>query len=209
MNPLNIKTNFVVWTLLGSGVMACAFASIFFFSPPPSKNTNEWFEFGSYFAGLLGPILGLLNLAALLFIAVRVTTMQQTSLAAKRLSMDLYTEWHSESLHESRRIVSDLISSCEKNQRPMPTLSELEISNAQLRVHAFRLYQFFEKWAVLSELREVDEQILKKALGSRAHWYRNHFSNLHEKQKATLIFSAHSTISKHMFSRIFLMQTNS
>jgi hypothetical protein len=175
----SLKTDTFVWLLLAAAAVACILVIgafyITFHAFPVQRDSGAWSNFGSYFGGMLGPILGVLNLGALLFIAVRVTEVQQTTLATKRLSLDLYSEWHAPPLHESRRIVSDLISLVERNEWSMPTLSGLGETEAELRIHAFRLYHFFERWAVLVELREVDEAILKNALASRALWYRRYF----------------------------------
>ena len=205
LRPLG--TDAFVWLLLAAAVVACALVAgafyVTFHALPVQKDSGAWSNFGGYFGGMLGPIVGVLNLGALLFIAVRVTEVQQATLATKRLSVDLYSEWHAPSLHESRRIVSNLISSVERNERPLPRLSELEEAEGELRVHAFRLYHFFEKWAILVELREVDEAILMKALASRALWYRRcFFEQIRQTETNPDIRRSLDHIENFVFSRL-------
>ncbi|NVK41353.1 MAG: hypothetical protein HWE39_08920 [Oceanospirillaceae bacterium] len=207
MNSSSGKTDTLVWLLLFVAGVSCVLVigafCLVFYDLPFSKDSGDWSNFGSYFGGLLSPILGVLNLCALLLIAVRVTEAQQKTLATKRLSLDLYSEWHEPSLHESRRVVSDLISSVSRNERVLNTLSELEQSELDLRVHAFRLYHFFEKWAVLVELNEVDEVILNKALASRALWYRQYFFEpIREAESNTEIRSSLDRIETIVFSKL-------
>ena len=41
--------------------------------------------------------------------------------------------------------------------------------------NAFRLYHFFEKWAVLARTGNVDNELLLAALGGRVTWWQSKF----------------------------------
>lgn len=165
--------------LLALGIASTMLTVLAFYmefrTQPVQNDSGAWANFGTYFGGVLGPILALINLAAILLIAIGIVEQQQRTLSSKRLSIDLMTEWHAPPLHESRRLVSDAIDQVDRQERTLPTFWELEQTEPELSLHAFRLYHFFEKWAVLVEVGEVDQLILNKALGSRALWYRTKF----------------------------------
>lgn len=167
------------------------------------EDAEAWAFFGSYVGGLLGPVLGLLNLAALLLIALSITDQQQKSLASKRLSVDLLNEWHAQPLHESRIVVSEHIWNVRNGFHQPLTLSNIERDDSRLNVHAFRIYHFFERWAVLAKLDEVDSKILAEALGGRALWFRtNLFSWLRENETDVHIRKSLDMIEANVFSKL-------
>lgn len=164
--------------IAGSTVLA-AFATagafyLQFGSEPIQHDSEAWANFATYFSGIFNAFVALINLVTLLLIAVVVTDQQQNALASKRLALDMLAQWNGAELHESRRVISDLI---EDSQGPekLPTLRELELARSSPSLHAFRLYHFFEQWAVLKSMGEIDHKILATAIGSRALWYRTHF----------------------------------
>lgn len=169
--------SFALW-IAGSAVLAAlvtAGAFYYEFHAEPIQHDSEaWANFAAYFGGIFSSFVALINLAALLLIAFVVTDQQQNALASKRLALDMLAQWNGAELHEARRVISDLI---EDTTDPveLPTLRDLELARSSPSLHAFRLYHFFEQWAVLNAMGEIDHNILAKAIGSRALWYRTHF----------------------------------
>ena len=82
------------------------------------------------------------------------------------------------------------------------TLSEMEKFDVR-SPSAFRIYHFFEKWAVLSQEGQLDHRLMNAALGGRATWWnesffapiRSHEDDIYMKQTLDLIHT-------QVFSRI-------
>lgn len=142
-----------------------------------SSNPIHWAQFGTYFNGILNPIFSLINLFVVVYIAIHIKELQETRLSSKRLTLDLYNEWHEEKLHQSRIEVDGLIAQNKATKTPLPTLSAMErdVNGKCTAKHAFRIYHFFEKWAVLARAREIDNKLLLRLLGSYVEWWRNEF----------------------------------
>ena len=166
--------------------MLVALPYIWFFHDLPISDSKPeaWANFGSYFGGIFGPLLAFLNLIAVAFIAVRVVDAQQHQVAAKKLTVDLLNEYHSEPMHKTRIAMDELIENAARNQSRIPTLSEFERTDPTNSPNAFRLYHFYEKWAVLAKHNQLDAELLADALASRTIWWRKHFFEplaVHEK----------------------------
>ena len=168
-------------TLLAVGVAASAVLVVAPFvwylrALPISTTTSEpWAYFASYFSGMLSPILALLNLLLFAYIAIQITELQQTTLAAKRLSLDLYNEWHAEALHRSRRVIDAMVTKLKTAQGQLPTLSQFERDDSEDSTHVFRVYHFFEKWALLSRERQIDGTLLINVLATYTKWWEESF----------------------------------
>ena len=173
-----------------------------FHADPIQHDSGAWANFATYFGGIFNAVVALINLAALLLVAVVVTEQQQNALASKRLALDLLAQWNGAELHESRRVISDWIEDT-PDQEQIPTLRELELSRATQSLHAFRLYHFFEQWAVLNSLEEIDHEILSKAIGSRALWYRTHLFQLFQRREQNSdICRTLTLIEEHLFMKL-------
>lgn len=140
-----------------------------------STRPELWAHFATYLSGVLGPLLAVLNLLAVVYIAFQLTQLQQTDLAAKRLSLDLYNEWHAKEMHASRIKVSAFLDECRARHETPPTLSAIEKSHKALEADLFKLYHFFEKWALLVGERQVDSALMQALLGSYAAWWRDEY----------------------------------
>lgn len=134
-----------------------------------------WAHFGTYIGGILGPVFAFLNLVVVAYIAVRVTELQQTGLASKRLTLDLYNEWHSQDLHKSRINMTAVVEWYARSNAPLPTLSEFERNGGDNEVHAFRIYHFFEKWAHLAHEHQIDSPLLSEMLTTYVNWWKTAF----------------------------------
>ena len=171
--------------------------------PMARNSSTPWSEFGSYVGGVLGSVAALLNLVVVLFIATRLTELQQNQLATKRLTIDLYTEWHAEAMHQSRIVLSDHIEQMQQHSSQIPTLSAFERYDPARSVHAFRIYHFFEKWAVLNQEAQIDPRLMNAALGKRAMWWNERFfAPIHTREHDPYILEALELIQKQVFARV-------
>jgi len=178
--------------------------------PVSSTNAEPWAHFGTYFGGVLGPLLGFLNLLVVVYIAVRVAELQQTNLAAKRLTLDLYNEWHGDALHQSRIALSEVVEKLKAAPALGLTLSELERSNSETSKHAFRIYHFFEKWALLAREGQIDTVLLGKVLGSYASWWNEvYFQPIGAHEKDQYMASTLALIEREVFANIKPQSTGS
>lgn len=195
----------VLWIGALTALAAFAVAGAFYLefrSEPIQHDSGAWANFATYFSGVFGPIVALVNLFALLLIAVVVTDHQQNALASKRLALDMLGQWNGAELHESRRVVSELIEEI-SDPCQLPTLRELELARSAPSLHAFRLYHFFEQWAVLYSMGEIDHKILATAIGSRALWYRTHFFGpIADREKNSDIRKTLNLIDSELFKRL-------
>jgi hypothetical protein len=143
--------------------------------PINTTKPELWAHFATYFSGVLGPLLSILNLVAIVYIAVQLTQLQQSAVASKRLSLDLYSDWHAQELHSSRIEVSKLLAELTEATTPLPTLSEVEDKYVAQEDHVFRIYHFFEKWALLCRENQIDAKLLQTLLGGYAGWWRDEY----------------------------------
>ena len=203
-----MKTRTAVWLVLIAAAVISAITVIpyvwfFWTAAVSSKEPAAWGNFGSYVGGILGPAFGLLNLLAVIYIAIRINELQQRNLVTKRLSIDLFTEWHADALHQSRIAISDLVAAVQRGERQLPTLSTLEQVEPELSRHAFRLYHFFERWAVLAREGQIDEKLLRSALGGRARWYeQKFFSPIRSREEDRYMCATLDLIETQVFSKL-------
>lgn len=140
-----------------------------------SSDHQAWSSFGGYFGGVLGPVLAFANLIAVAWIGTVIVSRQQEHVIKKQLTMDMLSEFHAEPMHSTRIALDELIESAQRNGGLLPSLSEFERIDPVCSPHAFRLYHYFEKWAVLSKTGNVDDQLLLAGLGGRVTWWDEKF----------------------------------
>jgi hypothetical protein len=122
--------------------------------------------------------------------------------AKRRRAQDLFLEWHSKEIRESRiylsrwRLISD-------KRGHLPSLGHIEnaaadeyriryrspdiasgvnradlheLDNLELReFHAFKLYQFFERWALLVKNNDIDYRSTNEYMRSYKDWWLDNF----------------------------------
>lgn len=171
--------------------------------PISSTGAQPWAYFGTYIGGVLGPAFALTNLVVIAYIAIRVNELQQTGLATKRLTLDLYRDWHSDELHQSRIKVTELIETLKKGQSQLPTLSEFEHAGTAVGIHTFRIYHFFERWAHLAHERQIDSLLLGNMLKTYAGWWnRELFIPLRSRETDEFMIGTLVLIEREVFSKI-------
>lgn len=99
----------------------------------------------------------------------------QKDLIKKRLSLDLFDEWHAPEMHMSRIKVGEWIQRHHQSEVPLPTLSTIDRSADEDRQHVFRIVHFFEKWALLQAAEDIDFVVMRRLLGEYAVWWKEHF----------------------------------
>jgi hypothetical protein len=164
-----------------------------------------WAHFGTYLSGVLGPLLAVLNLLAIVYIAVQLTQLQQIDLASKRLSLDLFVEWHDREMHTSRIKVSKLLTEYRANNRQLPSLTDFEVEAKDVEAKdveadIFRIYHFFEKWALLVQEKHVEPKLLQSLLGGYAAWWNEqYFSDIEKRETDEYMLPVLQTIKTHVF----------
>lgn len=96
-------------------------------------------------------------------------------LVLKRLTLDLYNEWHAPDMHSSRiELARSLKARREAGDKVIP-LSDIDGQSASETVHVFRIYHFFEKWTLLAIARQIDQPLLLRLLRIYANWWDKAF----------------------------------
>lgn len=97
--------------------------------------------------------------------------------AKKHVALDLYNEFHSESMQLAREVADEFVKSLPGDQK-----QSCEIMNAfdQTRT-VWRLIHFFEKWGILKQQGELDNLLAWELLGFYYKWWRdNYFRGLYD-----------------------------
>jgi hypothetical protein len=122
--------------------------------------------------------------------------------AKRRRAQDLFLEWHSKDIRESRIYLSRLRLVHTEIVGNLPSLGEIEraaadiyrakynnpevardkkfelheLDSAELReLHAFRLYQFFERWMLLVKNNDIDYRSADEYMRSYKDWWLDNF----------------------------------
>lgn len=168
-----------------------------------SSNHQAWASFGSYFGGTVGPLLSLVNLLAVAWIGTTVAKRQQDQLVRKQLTIDLLNEYHSNLMHKTRISLHELITKAEKDPSLLLSLSDFEKKDPINSENSFRIYHFFEKWAVLEKTKNIDNTLLLAALGGRVKWWKEKFfSKIIEKENDPDIRESLRMIESQIFSKV-------
>jgi TIR domain len=94
-------------------------------------------------------------------------------------ALQVYDEWHSAVLHESRIIVSNFVELLQAGNLPLPSLSDFELAQrtpgdlTPVADHIFRVVHFFERWSLLKDEGLIDHALAAKLLGSYVRWYQD------------------------------------
>jgi len=109
--------------------------------------------------------------------------------AMRKRAHDLFLEWHSKDLRESRTFVSRWLKAFKKED--IPALSVLEDKASQTNLqqqkmtglydpnlqeqHFFAIYQFFERWAMLIKNNDIDRRAANGYMSTYKNWYLKNF----------------------------------
>lgn len=95
----------------------------------------------------------------------------EKALAKSNYTIELYNEWHSEKIRESRIFVSAWTKQVFSQDSIFPNLTKVENEGGQVEYHVFQVIHFFEKWALLAKNEVIDKILIMKLLGSYLVWY--------------------------------------
>jgi hypothetical protein len=99
---------------------------------------------------------------------------QQDALAKSRFTLELYDEWHSESMHEARTVVDGALNRA--NLDVLDLKSILQDENGPIspdeRRQLFRILHCFEKWALLEKSGVIDVALMSDLLGVYTSWWK-------------------------------------
>lgn len=94
-------------------------------------------------------------------------------------ALQVYDEWHTPLLHESRIQVSNFLELLREGKiHVLPTLTDFEVAQRESNTltpyadHFFRVIHFFERWALLYADNLLDHAMAARLLGSYVKWYR-------------------------------------
>lgn len=94
-------------------------------------------------------------------------------------ALQVYDEWHTPLLHESRIQVSNFLELLREGKTlTLPTLTDFEVAQRESNTltpyadHFFRVIHFFERWALLYAENLLDHALASRLLGSYVRWYR-------------------------------------
>jgi hypothetical protein len=122
--------------------------------------------------------------------------------AKRKRAQELFLEWHSKDIKESRIYLSRWRLVHKETIGSLPTLGEIEksaadvykarydnpkttrtkktelqeLDNPELReIHAFRIYQFFERWSLLVKNNDIDSNSADEYMYSYKDWWLDNF----------------------------------
>ena len=150
------------------------------------SNTFESNEAISAFGAAYGVLSAVFSGLALLGVIVAVVYQKETAHARRceelrRNALDLYAEWHSSSMSETRQRVEASLAEMRKNGLEIPNLDRLHgvdeaafyVSNA--KADFMRVFHFWEKCAILGFYGHVDTDLLSGLLCSYIIWHHRSF----------------------------------
>lgn len=142
---------------------------------PFSRSSAEpWGQFGDYVGGLLNPILALLNLSVVFYIALFVHKFGEDERKKERDSeqkiqvvVDLHREWNGEVMYKTRMLASPLV-------RKYPLLSIFEIEKVATYDEVAKVWiviGFFQRLSYLVEHEKLHKDMTVELFGELFVWW--------------------------------------
>lgn len=103
--------------------------------------------------------------------AVKRRLALENSNRKNQYTIDLYNEWHSTALRDSRIFVSAWTKKLYEQNIGLPSLTRIEDEGGETEYYVFHVIHYFEKWATMSQNNVIDGTLLRKMLGSYVDWY--------------------------------------
>jgi hypothetical protein len=155
--------------------------AIMFHSQPASNDPQMWSAFGGYFAGTAGPLISLVNLAGVIFIATIVSKFQQDEQRLydreerrRQNTYDFHREWNAESMFVTRTLASKVIS-----KKNAPTLDKLDTEgNPEEAARVWIVSAFYHRLSLAIQHDQIENKLVPRLFGDTFYWwYRNCFYN--------------------------------
>lgn len=189
----------IVWAVATSVVIAIAalvavYAWNFRALPISTNDAASWGQFGDYVGGLLNPLVAILNLGVVMYIAIGLQRHWENEKkrseekdARVRLAVQLYAEWNSEAIYVSRvrawRVLRDSASA---------TIFEIEQQQSgEAMSHVWVVVGFLQRLGVLAEHGKLDNRLAIEFFGELIGWW---WTASFEHQLAKSDFSASQRI---------------
>lgn len=134
----------------------------------------------------------------------------EQDLIHKRLAIDLYNEWHSHEFMLGRKVIHKTLGTNAIPAFSLSLVSTLEQdlfrniineynTNHETFPHILRLVRFFEKWAMLTEVRQIDAELTSKLLQIHVTPYRSLIEILYDNETEFAHRNLLKLILKHVF----------
>jgi len=165
----------VIAALLGA-VLALGFYVFTFHGTTLSDNPQQWGDFGSYVGGTIGPLVGLMNLAIVLYIAVSVISFQKSqerNLEERARKTSVAFEMHREFNAESMlRVRTDAGKLAFKGS--YHTLDKLDQSTHPDAAKLWTVIHFYDRLSLAVTHRQIDKDLVPDLFGDTFVWWYRH-----------------------------------
>lgn len=137
-----------------------------FYQPGTSQDITDWAQFGDFMSGTLGPIIGIVNVFLVSYIAITIG--QQKDVLEKRLSLfQRLQEWNSLQMMGARQAAYDIL----KND-PKRTLAERSETKVPDATPLWTVLHFFMNLSLASDPLDIlDSDEAARAFGQIFAWW--------------------------------------
>jgi len=142
--------------------------------PLSSTDIGAWGQFGDYVGGLLNPVLALVNVGVIVYLALSVQRLNEAQRDSRQESerriqavIDLHREWNSETVYRSRTGAGKLV-------RRFPESSYFEIEDLVPYEEASDIWVvvgFFQRLDFLTRHDKVQAEMVRDLFGELFVWW--------------------------------------
>lgn len=139
-----------------------------------ATDSGAWGQFGDYLAGMTNPVIALLNVAVIVYLALAVQRLneaqrqdRETEERRVQASVDLHREWNSQAIYGARTKAGKLV-------RLFPEDSYFEIEDKVPYEDASDIWVvvgFFQRLELLVRHEKVDRQLICELFGELFFWW--------------------------------------
>ena len=164
------------WALTAAGVFCLLFilavVGVYYHKlggPELSSDPGSWGQFGDYLGGLINPFFALLNLATVIFIAIKVSDFQyqqraefERTIEQDRLVFDLFHEWNAQQMYRTRIGAWDLVGS--HRDIDLQGIDE-RLLDKDTAVQIWVVVGFFSRLGILAQQKKAGRDMVVKLFG--------------------------------------------
>lgn len=142
--------------------------------PIASADPGAWGQFGDYLGGLLNPVLALLNVCVIVYLALAVQRLNESKREDREESklriqtvIELHREWNGETLYRARTSAGKLV-------RQHPAASYFEIEDAVPYEEAADIWVvvgFFQRLDFLVRHENIQTEMVRELFGELFVWW--------------------------------------
>jgi hypothetical protein len=135
-----------------------------------SQQTDDWAKFGDYFGGVLNPVIALVNLFVVVYIATQLDNLRKK----QTLVFNLHQEWNSQEMYSARTKAGRYV-----ELRPNLKFREIEHSTDPEVVDLWIVLGFFQRLSALMKQDEINDKLAAELfLPLFAWWWVKCFENI-------------------------------